>query len=238
MSVARGRVIRGVMWIPLAAPLAAAWLAPGPVEWASANAELTERMARVEAASDALGALHGALGERLATGARLQPCDDPAVGSLVARSRAFGAAYRDATQDARVQVARVAELAEAPTVSPLLQASDRSALAHAQAAIDAHVAAYLEAASWQAKYVEPTAKGCPLTLAASDGLPWMGPTARGERPVYVAWIATGGGVACPAGLPANGQVRWASSEGVCVQAAAPCGCAPNVVAPGAVLTAP
>ncbi len=211
-----------------------ALIAPGPVELASATDQLDERLARASAIAGAIGRLHATWGELLATGAKPDPCVDPVLGSLVARSRVFGAAYRDAVQDARVASDRLAYLHAAATLAPLLDESDRSAFARAEAEVEHDVAVYLELSAWQTRFVEPTARGCELGLARVDGLAWKGAVAVTD-PKAVAVLGFGGGYVCPGAVPADGRVVVVDGL-ACVAADASCGCAPAPVLPGAVLT--
>lgn len=211
-----------------------ALIAPGPVELSSATGQLDERLARASAIALAMGRFHATWGELLATGGKPDPCADPAMGSLVARSRAFGAAYRDAIQDARAASDRLAYLHAAVTVAPLLDESDRVAFSRAQAEVAHDVAVYLELSAWQIRFVEPYARGCEVALGQAEGLAWTGPVATTD-PRAVAVLGLGGGYVCPGAAPADGRVVVV--DGVaCIAGDTACGCVPLPVLPGAVLT--
>jgi hypothetical protein len=219
----------------MAAPIAPmALVAPGPVELATATLDLDDRLARAAALAEVMGRLHGAWGEALATGATPDACADPAFGSLLARSRAFGAAYRDAVQDARASLDRLAYIQTAVTIVPLLDARDRTEFARDRAEVERHAAVYLELRAWQTKFVEPSARDCDPPLSATDGIAWTGAVAATDlREVGV--IATGGGYVCPGAWPADGRAVVVSGL-ACIAADATCGCVPTPVQPGAVLT--
>ncbi len=211
-----------------------ALVAPGPVELASATRDLDERLARASAVALAMGRLHATWGEALATGVTPDACGDLAFGSLAARSRAFGAAYRDAVQDARAATDRLAYLHEAATVAPLLDASDRAAFARSKAEAEHHVAVYLEMSAWQTRFVEPAARGCELSLDRVDGVAWTGAVAATDLR-SAAVLGVGGGYVCPGAVPADGSVVVVEGF-ACVAPDASCGCVPVPVLPAAVLT--
>ena len=211
-----------------------ALVAPVPIELARATHELDDRLARASAVALAMGRLHATWGEALAAGVAPDACKDPSFGSLAARSRAFGAAYRDAVQDARAAADRLAYLHEAATVAPLLDEADRSAFAHARAATEHHVAVYLEMSAWQTRFVEPAARGCVLSIERADGVAWSGAVATTDLRA-AAVFGVGGGFVCPGAVPADGRVAVVQGS-ACVAVDASCGCVPVAVLPGAVLT--
>lgn len=220
------------MFVYLVAPLAAL-LAPGPHELESASLELDARIARMTAIGEALGRVHDAWGEQLAAGKKPDPCVDPTMASLVARSRAFGGAYRDAVQSSKTQSDRLNTLWTSPTVEPLLDEQDRLRAALVRTTIDHHVAIYSEMVAWQSKFIEPAAKKCPtVALSPAAGFPWKGAVAIGEDKLATAIYAIGPGVVCPSKLPTDRVI--VVQGGVCIDDGS-CACVASHVDPGAVL---
>lgn len=204
-------------------------LAPDLATLATQRSRLEAQLSRADAVGEALVRLHNRLAERQAREGRA-PCADAEGQGLVARARAFGAAYRDAVQAARVQAERVRGTAAAPTVAPLLTREDLRRLETLSARSEAQVRAYGELAAWHSAHVPPVAR-CPAPLVPAEGLAGAG-AGGSERPVAV--IGVGGGRLCPAGLPADGRVVVLPGPRACYGGAA-CACTPTEVLPGAVL---
>lgn len=221
----------------VAAPLSAL-IAPGPTELDEAVAEMHARVDRMDAVGDALARVQNAWGERMATGTPTDPCTDPAAASLAARSRVLGDAWRDGVQSSRAQLDRLERLWAAPTVVPLLDDADHDTADAFRATVDRHVRSWSEAAAWQSRIVEPAVRKCPdLALVPVEGLPYAGAPARRDDPVRVAVIAVGGGLICPAALPADGRVVVTGGT-ACWDAGDACSCALEPVLPAAVLGPP
>jgi len=168
---------------------------------------------RAEALGEAVGLLHNAFAERLGTRRTLPVCDDPELGSLVARTRSFGEAWHAAVEDAR-------QVAADPTQTARLQAQVR---------------AVTEAGAWHRHHVESSFRGCVPKLESAPGVGSPAFAAAGERR-GIAVIGVGGGSICPLGLPARG--RPVVIEGPACVSRAGCDCEPVEVEPGAVLVAP
>jgi hypothetical protein len=214
------------MLLPFLAPITAALLAPGPQELDAATVEMDARVRRMEAIGTALGRVQNAWGEELAAGEKPHPCDDADDASLVARSRAFGAAYRDAVQSARAQLQRLDRILAAPTILPLLDTRQTAYADGIRALVDQHVRIALESESWQSAHVDPTVKGCPIALDPVNGIAYTGApsTAHGAA---VAIIGVGGGLVCPQAVPADGRV--VVTDGVACLGASDCSCEPQRV---------
>jgi len=223
------------MGFPFAAPLTAAWLAPGPQELQSAVQEMQVRLGRAELVQVALGRVHAAWGEALATDRLADPCKDPLVSSWVARSRALGSAYRDEVQASRAQLERLEYLWSSPTVQPILDAEQRTLAAHLRERTAEQVRAWAEAAAWQSSLIEPKAKKCAHELVPTDGLSYVGPDAALPK-TGVAILGTGEGVLCPMNVPASGVVL--APDGLACWSSRSCDCTPIEVAPAAVLGPP
>ncbi len=224
----------GSFLAPFAAPLAAAWIAPGPQELQSETAEMNARLERAEVIQVALGRVHRAWGEA-ATLAPVRPCEDPLASSWVARSRALGAAYRDSVQSSRAQLGRLEYLWASETVQPLLDADERAAADHFRGEVARHVRAWSEAAAWQALEIEPSARKCQHELVPTEGLPYTGAlSASVSRGVGI--LGVGGGKLCPMDVPADGFV--VAPDGVACWGADTCLCTPIEVLPAAVLGPP
>lgn len=208
-------------------------LAPGPPEFRAAADELEQRVADAEAAGRTISRLHNAWVERSPLAAE-DPCQDRLASSIAARSRAFGDGYRDLLQAARVQVARVAALAAAPTVAAIVDGRTAARLDALSARIDRHERAYAEMVAWQYLYVAPFDRTCDPELSPAEGLPGRAPVASDDPFVAVAIIGVGGGTVCPAFAPADGRVVIARDGRACLGDLA-CACEPLPVLPGAVL---
>ncbi len=210
---------------------------PGPLEQlAPTQEELDEALlqgeaalARSQALQEAVLLLQGALGERRGEARRLPVCEEPQVTSLVARSRVFGAAWRDAAQRLRVEADRVGRMAARGTA---VAGAGRVARLAEDAATQAESAAL--AGAWHGTFVETAFKECGPALVATPGLE-RAARAEGEPEGDVALIARGGGFLCPGLSPADGRVVVASPRG-CVSRSA-CSCAEAPLLPGAVIEA-
>jgi hypothetical protein len=231
--------------LAFASLLPAALLAPGPQDFATESTMLDARIEHMTAIGDALHRLHGAWAERLATQAEADPCADPAAARLVARSRAFGVAYRDAVQAARAELRRVEWLLAAPTIAPLLDDADREHAGAARATVDRHARMAEEDAAWHGRFVEGSAR-CELALQPAAGIGYGGPVARGA-PAPVAIFALGDGLLCtPAPTEPGAAVDGALVEveagdrvhvidGPACYGERACDCVPETLLPGAVL---
>ena len=211
-------------------------LAPDRGEVLASSAELELRLQRAEAVHRALARLQNRLMDLAGPTAPLR-CSDPQVGSLVLRTRAFGAAHRDATQNARAQADRVQRMLSSPSAGPLLEPRF---VAGAEAQLDraaAQVELHRVAARRQAVHVEGRRlRGpCPATSWASPGLPEPLP---GEAARGVAVIGFEGGTVCPGAHPADGRVVVVPEGLACLADDEGCSCTPRKVLPGAVLAPP
>ena len=223
-------------FILIASPLDPGLLAPGPFELHQATVELGTRLSRADSVETSLGRVQNAWGEALASGSPPDPCTGAEAGSLVARSRAFGAVYRDAVQSSRAELDRLERIWVAPTVTPLLTVEDRAAADALRTRVATHTRAWLEMSAWQARFVEPATRKCPAqALTAHAGIPSMQPVEGTSLPV--AALTVGGGYICPTQDPADGRTVWLP-DGLACWGGAECTCAPAVVLPGAVLGPP
>lgn len=201
-------------------------LAPGPGEWRAQIRRLEERLGE----ADAIGAAEARIHNELAQGpiqARAL-CSTEANRSLLTRSTAFGAAYRDAVQSARADGTRVRRMLGEPTLQPLLGKEQRE---HAQTLlgrVEGHAIRYREMAAWQQRYLAQAARSCPMELVPTEGV-------GGLATAKVAVLATGGGRICPFGIPADGRVVVLPSPDACHSDGEVCGCTPRPQAPAAVL---
>lgn len=206
--------------------LASAWaedpgvlLAPNPAELVAAEQELKARVLRAEAIGRAASRLQN----------RVFRVDDPCEDSLGSRTTAFGRAWRDAAQQARVQADRTQRIAQSPTLTPIVDTSRRrdiDALAHR---------AEQQALAWiEFDRIESMAdETCTTPLQPAIGLEHPTPRAITELDQSVAiWVLSG--TLCPGPKPQHGV---AVVEGpVCVDLDPACSCTPAAVLPGAVLT--
>ena len=216
----------------LAAPVRAGdWhpldgVAPGEDELRSALDALEETLVRAEAVHEALGLLQNALAADEYDPLR---CDDPAVASLVARSRVFGAAHRDAAQAARVRLERLTRVMASQTVAELLPGPLGAKGAALQGRAELQVRRQREAASWQWHYLEQRRgiERCGQHVGEAPGFPSPVPGRAADAPVAI-WAE---GRLCPSEDLARGVVIV--SGRVCVDMQ--CDCRPAVVLPGAAL---
>jgi hypothetical protein len=207
-------------------------LAPGPRELALGEAELHARLQRADAISAALARLQNRIGEAYASGQAFRPCTVPGDASLVARTRVFGAAARDAVQSARAELDRMDVVWDAPTVVPLLDDADLSRASADRAHVVRLERAYLEAAAWQEQHVERRVD-CHVEVVPVPGLSYDGPVASDDPVLPVPIYAFGGGTVCPVGEPADGRVVLTDGRACIAEVA--CECSPVRVLPGAVL---
>ena len=101
-----------------------ALLAPGPQELAEATSVLRRHLVEADAIARAEARIHNGLAGSLALGQPL--CGDDVSRSLLARSQAFGQAYRDAVQTARADAGRLRRLLAEPTLEPILRPERRA----------------------------------------------------------------------------------------------------------------
>jgi hypothetical protein len=232
-------VLLGVLSLGAAPALpgnqAARSLAPGQPDWVEHRRALEAKLSEVEALQTAVARIHNTLAAFLAA-PQGRPCDSEQGRSLVARSRLFGAAYRDAAQSARAEAGRARALLTAPTVAPLLQEGDRSDTEALLQRSQRSVRSYLEAIAWQNRFVEPLLARCQAKLGPAEGLPGAGPVA-GTDAAPVAVVGVGGGRICPGNFPADGRVVILRSAKACYGGST-CACEARPVLPGAVLGPP
>ena len=196
-------------------------LAPDPA-WVDATRDRTEALV---VRAELIGATLARLQNRWAPGTR-PPCTDAAAQSLAARMQVLGPAHRDAVQAARAERARLERAVRAPTVAVLLGERDREALDALYERVDGQGRRYAEGSAWHQQHVRPFVTRCAPALVPDAGLgePSAGPTAV---------IGIGGGRVCPGEQPADGRVAVVPGE-ACYGTSG-CDCAPEPVAPGAVL---
>jgi hypothetical protein len=203
------------------------WLVPDLDLYAAQVRALEAKLGQAEAIEIALARVQNQLAERLRVGRG--HCQDAEGQSLVARSRVFGPALRDAVQAARAEEARVRALQEAATIAPLIDDRERARVRRLAAAVKSSHRKFLVSAEWQRRFVERQAP-CHPSLATAPGLP----EPDGDPPkAPVAVIGIGGGRVCPAGVRAEGVIvleRPAACYGGEV-----CACTPSAILPGAVL---
>lgn len=211
-------------------PTALEQLAPRQAELDAALATAEETAARVGALAEATLLLQNALGEVRAQHRRLPVCDDPEVTSLVARSRVFGAAWRDAAQRLRVEVARLEGMAARGTATLRIARVNRLQDAAAEHGADAALAG-----AWHGTFVETAFEECGPPLEPAPGLV-RAARAEGEVAGPVAVVVLDGGFLCPGHVPADGRVAVVPPEG-CLSRSA-CACEPEPLRPGAVLAPP
>ncbi len=203
-------------------------VAPGPEQLAAALDELERRAIWAETVHEALGLLQNELAR---DGFGRLDCRDPAVDSLVARTRAFGAAHRDGAQALRVQLERLDRIEAAETVRGLRSTPLGERSAELRARADLQIRRQREAASWQWHYTEQRegVERCSHEVRAAEGIPSPVPGLAPDRLVAVfaeGWI-------CPSEERARGVVLVPAS-GVCLGTSA-CRCEPAPVSPGAAL---
>lgn len=164
------------------------------------------------------------------------PCEDLDHVSLGWRIERFGAAWREAAQATRAAAARVQRVRAAPMVAPLLDGGWAGRLDGVLGEADRRVGAWREASEWQARYVRPLIQACPVPeLEAAPGVVSDTLLAEGDEAPLVAVLARGDGHVCPGGARADDAVVLLAGDRACWSATLPCNCAPEPVAPGAVL---
>lgn len=173
-------------------------LAPDPAFYQAQVAVLESRVADARAIGEAAARLQNAWIEDPLTGrVPRDPCKSEADASIAARSVVFTAAYRDATQSARAQLARVQPLVEAPTLKPLLAEEDTAHLAELSAKVEEYSSAVLQMQGWQAQVIVAAARRCPAALTKLDPAPGLERrelVAHGEDRPGVAVIGLDGSV--------------------------------------------
>ncbi len=203
-------------------------VAPGPEQLATALDELERRAIWAETVHEALGLLQNELAQG---GFGRLDCRVPAVDSLVARTRVFGAAHRDGAQALRVQLERLDRLEATETVRGLRSTSLGERSTELRARADLQIRRQREAASWQWHYTEQRegVERCSHEVRAAEGIP--SPVPGLDRARLVAIFAEGW--VCPTEERARGVVLVPAS-GVCLGTSS-CRCEPASVAPGAAL---
>jgi hypothetical protein len=210
-------------------------VAPGPAELRDANTAMDARLLETRALASAVSRIQGRWAERALRGAPPLRCDDAEARSLTARSRALGAAWRDAVQSARVQLDRLETLWTAPTVAPLLAEADLHHADELRADVILATRRLAEAQAWQNRVVDPAMKGCAVAIEPAEGLPPTSPVAADEVGAPVAIFALGGGLVCPVGAPADGRVVVVPDGQACLGTADCFSCTPVDMLPAAVL---
>ena len=214
----------------------AADLAPTIQELDAAWARLVELASASQAAGTATLALQVEWTQRKVP---RSPCDDHDRLSLGWRIEHFGAAWREATQAARAQSTRVADVRARPTVAPLVDERRRTEIGAVIARVDAQAASLLQASAWQVAYVRPVLAACPIAGVGLDGGASESPLlARQDDVLPVAVLAMADGFVCPAALRADEAIVMVDSGFACWGADATCACTPVAVWPGAVLGPP
>lgn len=208
-------------------------LAPSPVDLLAAAAELDRRLDGAEAAARALGRVHTALAEAERKAGRPPACDDPAVVALLPRTAPLGMGVRSWAQSARAQSDRLNTMQQAVTVAALIDAPLAQDLARLRERVSAIERSYAELIQVEQHRIGPIAARCAVPLAPGPGLSVTLPLPAAEKAPLVAILGLGGGLICPAGAPADGQMVLVSGS-ACYSAGA-CDCSPLPVAPAAVL---
>ena len=208
-----------------------AGLAPGFSELDAALSTLEAQAVRAEASAVALERIHNLLGGFLATGREI-PCDTPTL----ARTPPLLAAWRASTQTARMDLARLRRVATSPTLAPALDVRTRARVEALEGRVEQLAPAWLEAAAWQSRFVDPILERCQPILVAGPGLPDpLAPDRPAQGPVAV--LGTGGGRVCPGDHPADGSVTILAVPEACY-GPEDCACFAESLLPGAVLGPP
>lgn len=169
------------------------------------------------------------LTERITT--RQLRCDEETA-SLIARERHLGHAYRDLLQAWRVEVMRLQEERQSPTVFPLVLDQDQERLQELVASLNQQLSFWGSLTTWQQTRIEPWVAVCPAALRPAEGLgPWRTWDGAPE-PVVV--IGVGVGRICPNDVLADGAVVLVE-EGKACWAERQCDCTPVPVGDAAVL---
>jgi hypothetical protein len=204
------------------------------VHAALVSAELA--LVRSEAIGVAVGLIQNRLAPWRAESRRLPVCEEPEVASLVARSRRFGPAWRDAAQTARIDATRAEQMAARSTVQPILGRSRSERIDRAAAAARVQAEAAAEAGEWHRRFVESAFDDCETRLEPAAGFPPPGSIGQGEATRPTAVIGIDHGTVCPDQFPANGEVVLLPEPRACWSPGG-CACTPEPVYPGAVLGA-
>ena len=233
--------MRALGWIALAALLAnagaepvevPAQLAPGPDALLASLERAEQLLEESRAIGHATTRLQNAFGADRASGT--VTCTMQATLSYGARAQVFGQAHRDRVQSASAEVDRLERLAAAPTVAPVVDAQLSARVSSARDRVDAEVRSVRVHAAWHERYILPRLLECRPPLRPAVGLaPWSPFEADGEQPVAV--VGTRGGVICPSGARANGQVVVLEDSAACWDRDDRCYCRPEPVLDGAVL---
>lgn len=211
-------------------------MAPGPVELREANAAMDARLLESRALGAAVSRIQSRWAERALRGASKLGCDDAEARSLAARSRALGAAWRDAVQSARVQLDRLETLWITPTVTPLLDLDDLRRADTIRADVADATRRLGEASAWQNRVVDPAMRGCAVAIEPAEGLAAPSPVAADEVGAPVAIFALGGGLVCPIGVPADGRVVVVPDGQACLGTRDCFTCTPEDLLPATVLS--
>jgi hypothetical protein len=183
------------------------------------HARLQRRLDEAAAVGRALGRVQNDWGARVLLTAPAPDCSDRVAGDRAARARVFGADWHRRLGAAEEELERLrAHHGDAGTASH-------------QAQLAAQQEAYLAAVAWQARLVEPWARGCALRV-----LPGTGPAEPGgelRQPPLTAVIALSG-MLCPGMLPGSGGVLVVDGP-ICAASLDDCDCAPHAVLPGSAL---
>jgi len=168
------------------------------------------------------------LTERITT--RALRCDEETA-SLIARERHLGHAYRDLLQAWRVEVTRLQEERQSPTVSPLVMEQDQERLTELVASLNQQLSFWGSLTSWQRSRIEPWVAVCPAALVPVEGLPPWRTWESAPEPTVV--IGVGPGRICPNDVASDGAVVLV--DGAACWAEAQCDCTPAPVGDAAVL---
>jgi hypothetical protein len=217
-------MILGLLALALASPADLLPSATDVLETLQTQEALT---LRAEALATTTFRLHNAAALAMEGGST---CADPRLRSLASRAAAFGAAWRDVLQSARVHQAVLERRAAAPTARPIAPEGQDATIARLRARIERDEIRYLEAAAWQRSMLP---KRCIEDLDTAPGLAAL----DGSEDSSWAVIALGDGVLCPGDLPAHGSVYVLNTPRACVSPA-PCACPPALIETGAAVGSP
>lgn len=193
-------------------------LAPAPEELVQAERELEQRVLEAEAIGRAASRLQNAAFHE----------EDPCAGGLRVRARAFGEAWRDAAQRARVQAERTALIASAQTLGPLVDADRQAQIETFGGRAERTAVSWLEFDRLESR----TRAACTDAIQPGPGLPDPTPRAVGEEDVPVAvWVLSGR--LCPGAREVRGVTVVRGP--VCVDLDPACSCDPVPAQSGAVL---
>lgn len=157
-------------------------------------------------------------------------CDDETA-SLIARERHLGHAYRDLLQAWRIEVLRLQEERQSPTISPLVMEHDQERLKELVVSLNQQLSFWGSLTSWQKSRIEPWVAVCRAPLRPSEGLPPWRTWDGAPEPKVV--IGVGAGRICPNDEPADGAVLLVDGEACWAETQ--CDCTPVPVGDAAVL---